>query len=368
MNSTSLLPTFLDVDLTALNIECLPKDILMKFQGKSNSECQFDYHILQREIQYIPKVKNDVRVDEFCLVAEKVTGEWQRGRVVGKMNQLYTVLLIDRGEELRVDGIRIASACDKLFELPPRVVFGIFANILPAGEKWSPKALNYFKSLVGIQLKVNMQTALPLQMILFETAKVISDVLKLRLGRFIDRDTFRLIVEILKELPKPMPDLLHQKRPKLSLSSNSASFDVQYLLDNFQPSLPVGSLDSVKVSSALSPGKFYCQLLKWIPEIEDLTECMNLHYNTIDQENNPTCDNFGFLCVAKGTNGQWQRGILQQLLPNNQVKIWFMDYGSSEFIPSIHMKKLKQDFIFAPMFSFACSLTYLHCSEPEVRK
>lgn len=95
MNSTSLLPTFLDVDLTVLHIEC-HKDILVKFQGKSNHECHFDYHILQREIQYIPKVKNDVRVDEFCLVEEKVTGEWQRGIVVGKTNELYTVLLIDR--------------------------------------------------------------------------------------------------------------------------------------------------------------------------------------------------------------------------------------------------------------------------------
>ncbi|CAO2605114.1 Tudor domain-containing protein 15 [Lemmus lemmus] len=368
MNSTSLLPTFLDVDLTVLHIECLPKDILVKFQGKSNSECQFDYHILQREIQYTPKVRNHVRVDEFCLVEEKVTGEWQRGRVVGKTNEVYTVLLIDRGEELRVDGTRIASACDKLFELPPRVIFGIFANILPVGEKWSPKALNYFRSLVGIQLKVNMQTVLPLQMFLLEAPKVISEVLELQLGRFIDRDTFRLIVEILKELPKPMPDFLHQKRPESPLSSNSASHDVQYLLDNFQPSLPVGSLYSVKVSSALSPGKFYCQLLKWIPELEDLTECMNLHYNKVCQENRPTCDNFGLLCVAKGTNGQWQRGILQQLLPDNQVKIWFMDYGSSESIPSIHVKKLKQDFIFAPLFSFPCSLTYLHCPDPDVRK
>ncbi|XP_040586899.1 tudor domain-containing protein 15 [Mesocricetus auratus] len=368
MDSTSLLPTFLDVDLTVLHIECLPKDVLVKFQGKNNNECQFDYHILQREIQYIPKVKNTVGVDEFCLVEEKVTGEWQRGRVVEKTNELYTVLLIDRGEKLRVDGTRVASACEKLFELPPRVVFGIFANILPVGEKWSPKALHYFKSLVGIQLKVNMQTVLPLQMILLESPKVISEVLELQLGRFIDRDTFRLIVEILKELPQPMPDLLQHKKLESSLSSKSTSLDVQYILDNFQPSLSVGSLDSVKVSSALSPSKFYCQLLKQIPELEDLTECMNLHYNTVGQETSPTCDNFGLLCVAKGTNGRWQRGILQQLLPDNQVKIWFMDYGSSESIPSIHVKKLKQDFIFAPLFSFPCSLTYLHCPDPGVRR
>ncbi|CAH6786860.1 Tdrd15 [Phodopus roborovskii] len=368
MDSTSLLPTVLDVDLTVLRIECFPKDVLVKFQGKINSECQFDYHILQREIQYIPKVKNTVGIDDFCLVEEKVTGEWQRGRVVGKTNEVYTVLLIDRGEELRVDGTRVASACEKLFELPPRVIFGIFANILPVGEKWSPKALHYFKSLVGIRLKATAQTILPLQMILLEAPKVISEVLELQLGRFIDRDTFCLIVEILKELPQPMPDLLQHKRPESSLSSIGTSLDVQYILDNFQTSVSVGSLDSIKVSSALSPGKFYCQLLKRIPELEDLTECMNLHYNTVGQETSLTCDNFGLLCVAKGTNGHWQRGILQQLLPDNQVKIWFMDYGSSESIPSVHVKKLKQDFIFAPLFSFPCSLTYLHYPDPEVRK
>ncbi|KAL6051517.1 hypothetical protein STEG23_011322 [Scotinomys teguina] len=368
MDSTSSLPTFLDVDLTVLHIECLPNDILVKFQGKNKSECQLDYHILQREIQFTPKVKNNVGVDEFCLVEEKASGEWQRGRVVGRKNEVYTVLLIDRGEELRVDGTRVASACEKLFELPPRVVFGIFANILPVGEKWSPKALNYFKSLVGIQLRGNMQTISSLQMILLEAPKIISEVLELQLGRFVDWDTFRLIVEILKELPQPMPDLQQHRRPESLVCSNSTSLDVHYVLDSFQSSLSVGSLDSIQVSSALSPGKFYCQLCKWIPELEDLTECMNLHYNTVGQETSPTCDNFGLLCVAKGINGQWQRGILQQLLPDNQVKIWFMDYGSSELIPSIHVKKLKQDFIFAPLFSFACSLTYLHCPVPEVRK
>ncbi|XP_052042702.1 tudor domain-containing protein 15 [Apodemus sylvaticus] len=368
MDSTSLLPTLLDVDLTVLHIECLPKDILVKFQGKNNSECQFDYHILQREIQYIPKVKNNVDIDEFCLVEERGTGEWQRGRVLEKRNEVYTVLLIDRGDELTVDSTRVASACKKLFELPPRVVFGIFANILPVGEKWSPKALNYFKSLVGMRVKGNMQTILPLQMILLEAPKVISGVLELQLGRFIDRDTFRLVVEILKEFPQPMPDLLQHKSPELPSSSKSASLDIQYVLDNFQPSLPVGSLDSIKVSSALSPSKFYCQLLKQIPELEDLTECMNLHYNTVSQEASPECDNFGLLCVAKGTNGKWQRGILQQVLPNNQVKIWFMDYGGSESVPSVHLKKLKQDFIFARSFSFPCSLTHLHSPDQEVRE
>lgn len=365
MESTSL---FLDVDLTISHIKCLPKNILVKFQGRNNIECEFDYHILQREIQHIPKVKNNVDIDEFCLVEERVSGEWQRGRVLEKKNELYTVLLIDHGEELRVDGMQVASACGDLFELPPRAIIGIFANILPVGEKWSPKALNYFKSLEGLQMKGYIQAILPLQMILLEVPKIISQVLELQLGRLVDADSFRLIVEMLKEFPQQMPDLKQHKRPELSLTNNDSLLDIQHVLDNMRPSLSIGSIERVKISSALSPSKFYCQLIKWIPELENLTVCMNLHYDIISQESSPTCDNFGLFCVAKSRNGQWHRGILQELLPNNQLKIWFMDYGSSESVPSIHVRKLKQDFILAPLFSFACSLTYLHSPDRDARK
>nr|XP_060505685.1 tudor domain-containing protein 15 [Panthera onca] len=367
MDSTSLLPMFLDMDLTISHIECFPKDILVKFQGRNNTECEFDYHILQREIQHIPKVKANVDIDEFCLVEERVSGEWQRGRVMEKKNEVYTVLLIDHGEELRVDSTQVASACGNLFELPPRVIFGIFANILPNGERWPLKALNYFKSLVGLQVKGCVQAVLPLQRTLLEVPKIISQVLELQLGRLIDGDSFRLIVEMLKEFPQEMPDLLQHRRPEL-LSKNDTPVDVQHVLDNLQPSLSVGSIESIKVSSALSPSKFYCQLIKWIPELENLTACMTLHYDAISQVSSPTCDNFGLLCVAKRRNGQWYRGILQQLLPNNQVKIWFMDYGSTEAIPSIHVKKLKQDFILVPLFSFPCSLTYLNSPDRDARK
>ncbi|KAM5254534.1 LOW QUALITY PROTEIN: tudor domain-containing protein 15 [Hipposideros larvatus] len=368
MDSTSLLPTCLDVDLTISHIECLPKDILVKFQGRNNIECEFDYHILQQEIQYIPKVKNNVDIDEFCLVEERISGEWQRGRVLEKKNELYTVFLIDHGQKLRVDSTHVASACGNLFELPPRVVVGIFANILPVGEKWSPKALNYFKSLVGLQTKGWVQAILPLQMILLEVPKIISQVLELQLGRLIDADSFCLIVEMLKEFPQQMPDLLQHKKPEVSVSNNDTLLDIQHVLDNLQPSVSIGSMESVKVSSALSPSKFYCQLIKWIPELENLTVCMNLHYDIVSQESSPTCDNFGLLCVAKRRSGQWHRGILQKLLPNNQVKIWFMDYGSSESVPSIHVKKLKQDFILVPLFSFPCSLSYLRSPDGDARK
>lgn len=97
-----------------------------------------------------------------------------------------------------------------------------------------------------------------------------------------------------------MPDSLHHKRPESSLSNNDTLLDIQHVLDNLQPSLSVGSTESVKVSSALSPSKFYCQLIKWIPELENFTTSMTLHYDIISQGSSPTCDNFDYFVLPEG--------------------------------------------------------------------
>ncbi|XP_016283842.2 tudor domain-containing protein 15 [Monodelphis domestica] len=362
------------MDLKISHIECLAKEILVKFQGKYDIECEFDYHILQSEIQHISKTHSHVRVGEFCLVEERDSGEWHRGRVVESKNEFYRVFLIDCGKELRVSAARVASACENLFELPPRIVVGVFANILPLGEKWSPKALNYFTSLVGLQVKGYVQAILPHQVVLLEAPRIISEVLELQLGRLIDGDSFHLLIEMLKEFPPSpscpqMPDLLEQqyKRPKSLCSSSEISPNFQHILDDLQPSLSINCMESVKIASAVSPSWFYCHLMKWLPELDNLTTAMSLHYETVSRERNPPCDNFGLLCVAKRRNGQWYRGVLQQLLPLDQVKIWFMDLGNSEAVPSNYVKKLKQEFSSLPLFSFPCTLSHIGNPNKDVR-
>ncbi|XP_068959116.1 tudor domain-containing protein 15 [Petaurus breviceps papuanus] len=374
MNSKHPFPPSLDLALKISHIECLAKEILVKFQGKYDVKCELDYRILQSEIQHIPKAYNNVGLGEFCLVEERVSGEWHRGQVVENKNHFYRVFLIDCGKELRVSAAHVVSAGDNFFELPPRIAVGVFANILPLGEKWSPKALNYFMSLVGLQVKGRVQAILPHRMILLEVPRIISDLLELQLGRLIDGDSFHLIIEMLKEFPpnpssSQMPDLLQQqfKRPSSSCSNNEISPNYQHVLDNLQPSLSVNCMESVKIASAVSPNRFYCHLMKWLPELENLTTTMSLHYEAISRERNPPSDNFGLLCVAKRRDRRWYRGLLQQLLPHDQVKIWFMDLGNSEAVPSQYVKKLKQEFSLGPLLSFPCSLSHFSNPDKDVR-
>lgn len=364
---------FQDIDLKITDISYHPKEVLVKFQGQYDTENVFDYHILQREIQHVSKVKDTVGIGECCLVEDPNCGEWFRGRVAQKKNHIYEVFLMDSGKILGVHETHIASAVDELFQVPPKMVCGIFANILPDEEKWSPKALNYFSSLIGLQIKGHVPAILPHQKFLLDVPKITSDVIELKLGRLVDGDTFHLIVEMLSELPqehlcKQMPDLLQQKytSPDSVFFDTRIQADVQPILSSFQPLLSVGEVEKVKISAAVSPGKFYCQLLRRQIELDELTTNMSSYYEAIRKENLPSWDSLGVLCAARQKNGQWHRGVIQQLL-TDKVRVWFMDFGSYEAVPSSCILKLLPEFISVPIFSFPCALSCLSDHDETVR-
>ncbi|XP_054827006.1 tudor domain-containing protein 15 [Eublepharis macularius] len=365
---------FIDVDLKITDIHYHPKEVLVKFQGSYNTDHEFDYHILQNEIQQVSKVKDCIGIGEFCLVEDPNCGEWYRGRVIRKKNHIYEVFLIDNGNTLAVRDSCIASAVDELFQLPPKMVCGIFANILPVGEKWSSKALNYFSSLIDLQIKGRVQAIMPHQTFLLDVPKVTSDVIELKLGKCVDGDTFHLIVEMLAELPEEplcnqMPDLIQKKYTRQDSVFCNAMIqqDFQPIFDRLRPLLSVGGVQQVKISVAVSPSKFYCQPVQYLMELDELTNNMSSYYETINRENIPSFDSLGVLCAARRKDGHWYRGVIQQLLSDNNVKVWFVDIGNCEAVPSSCVLKLESKFISVPRFSFPCALSCLSDQDKSIR-
>ncbi|NWY38456.1 TDR15 protein, partial [Sylvia atricapilla] len=300
---------------------------------------------------------------------------WHRGRVLRKKGNIYETFLIDTGHVLAVEETHLAAACDELFQLPPKVILGVFASILPLGERWGPKAVNYFSSLVGLQITGHVKAVTPYQLFILEVPKIITDVLELQLGKFIDGDSFCLVVETLSALPqgmlcKRMPELLKQKYPfreLLTLNNSEKQTDFWHVPDQLFPRLPVGSQENVKVTGAISPNKFYCQIQKWQKELECLTGAMHLHYETLVGENTTSCDSLGLLCAAKRQNGQWHRGVIKQLL-SDHVEVWFMDFGIIETVPPSCIRKLKAEFMTLPMISFPCALSCFGSQDETVMK
>ncbi|NWU29279.1 TDR15 protein, partial [Dyaphorophyia castanea] len=300
---------------------------------------------------------------------------WHRGRVLGKKGNICEAFLIDTGHVLAVEETHLAAACDELFQLPPKVVLGIFASILPLGERWGPKAINYFSSLVGLQITGHVKAITPYQLFILEVPKIITDVLELQLGKFIDGDSFCLVVETLRALPegvlcKRMPQLLKQKYPfreLLTLNNSEKPTDFWHVPDQLFPCLPVGSKENVKITGAVSPNKFYCQIQKWQKELEYLTGAMHLYYEALVGENTTSCDSLGLLCAAKRQNGQWHRGVIKQLL-SDHVEVWFMDFGIIEAVPPSCIQKLKAEFMSLPMNSFPCALSCFGSQDETVIK
>ncbi|NXK77325.1 TDR15 protein, partial [Amazona guildingii] len=300
---------------------------------------------------------------------------WHRGRVLEKRETTFKVFLIDTGQVLVVKETHLASACDKLFKLPPKVVLGVFASILPLGEKWGPKAINYFSSLVGLQVTGHVKAVMPYQLFILEVPRIISDVLELQLGKFIDGDSFCLIVEVLRAFPQEMlcnrvPQLLQQKLPVKDLlifSNSEKPTDFWPVPGDLFPRLPVGSQENVIITVAISPTKFYCQIQKWQKELEDLTRAMCLYYEAISTENMKSFDSLGLLCAAKRQNGKWHRGVIKQFL-SDHVEVWFMDFGNIEAVPSSCVQKLEVEFMALPMISFPCALSCFDSQDETVIK
>ncbi|XP_062429102.1 tudor domain-containing protein 15 [Rhea pennata] len=374
MASLAPSPNILDIHLKITHIECHPECLLVAFQGQYKEGCEFDYNILQNEIERVFKVQDNVDVGGSCLV-EDTEGKWHRGKVLEKKENTYEVFLIDIGQVLMVDEIHVASACGELFQLPPKMVYGVFANILPLGEKWGPKAINYFSSLIGLQIAGHVKAVLPYQLFILEVSKVVSDIVELKLGKLIDGDSFCLIVETLKALPqemlcKRMPQLLKHKyavQELLTFSDSEKPLYFRPVPGDLLPLIPVGSKENVKITVAISPNKFYCQIQKWQKELEDLTGAMHLYYEAMTRESNTSLDNLGLLCAARRQNGQWQRGVIQQLL-SDHVEVWFMDFGNIEAVPSSCVWKLKEEFMSLPMTSFPCALSCFSNQDEAVIK
>uniref|UniRef100_A0A8B9GA75 Tudor domain containing 15 n=1 Tax=Amazona collaria TaxID=241587 RepID=A0A8B9GA75_9PSIT len=335
-NTPGTVVTSLDMNLKITCIECHPECLVIMFQGQYKAGCELDYYILQNEIQRVFKVKDKISVGGSCLV-EDTEGKWHRGRVLEKRETTFKVFLIDTGQVLVVKETHLASACDKLFKLPPKVVLGVFASILPLGEKWGPKAINYFSSLVGLQVTGHVKAVMPYQLFILEVPRIISDVLELQLGKFIDVDSFCLI------------DLLI------------------FIPGDLFPRLPVGSQENVILTVAISPTKFYCQIQKWQKELEDLTGAMCLYYEAISTENMKSFDSLGLLCAAKRQNGKWHRGVIKQFL-SDHVEVWFMDFGNIEAVPSSCVQKLEVEFMALPMISFPCALSCFDSQDETVIK
>uniref|UniRef100_A0A6Q2YQ85 Tudor domain-containing protein n=1 Tax=Esox lucius TaxID=8010 RepID=A0A6Q2YQ85_ESOLU len=312
------------------------------------------------EIQNAYKTNEAVELGEFCLVEDVLTNRWFRGRVQNHQKDLFDVFLIDHGNVLSVTASHLAKALDELFMLPPKIICGFFANVLPLRENWDSSSEKYFTSLIGSEMKGYVHALLPHKVLILEAPGINKDLFRLSLGKHVDTDTFLLLVEILTELPlkqniEPVPDLLIDKQDGQELSFKPFRFKgFEDILLSSGPKITPGQRLNVRITAAVNPGSFYCQMASMVKDLKEMLDKLALYCESKRKVPTQKCaDNLGLLCSVKGKDEKWHRGFVQFLPVNSKVRVLFVDYG---FCESVKVDNIPDKFAIEPAFAFSCSL------------
>uniref|UniRef100_A0A672Q3H8 Si:dkeyp-93d12.1 n=1 Tax=Sinocyclocheilus grahami TaxID=75366 RepID=A0A672Q3H8_SINGR len=362
------------VELKLTHIDCSPEDTLVHFQGQYMTICELDYNILQVEIQNAVKLKVSVEVGELCLVEDAVSGRWFRGRVQNIQKDLFHVFLLDHGDVLIVGPSHLFCISDTLLMLPPKIVCGFFANILPVQNRWDSLTESYFSSFIGCQIKGYIHARLPYQVLLLEVPDISCDLLKLRLGRHVDTSTFLLLVEMLIEEPIPqsnesVPDLLIENQVGQECCLKSSSLlGFEEILSLNGPKLKVGQKVRVIVAAAVNPRLFYCRLSSMSKDLQEMSNKLALACESgCGSLSSKPLENLGLLCAVKGKDEKWHRGFVQCLPLNSQVRVVFVDSGYCESVKVENILQLPSEFLSTPIMAFPCSLSCLEEQEENIK-
>lgn len=354
------------VDLKLTHIDCSPGNTLVPFQGQYATICELDYNILQVEIQNVPKITVSVKVGDFCLVEDFPSSRWYRGRVQNQSGDLFDVFLLDHGNILTVGPNHLSIISDSLLMLPPKIVCGFIANVLPVQECWDQPSEAYFSSLIGRHIKGYIHGLLPYKVLILEVPEIAKDLLRLSLGRHVDTDTFLLLVELIIEVPiqqscESVPDLLIEKQIAQEISFKSSNLcGYENILSLGGSKLVVGQKERVRIAAAVNPGLFYCQLSSAAKDLKEMSEKLALVCESRNDDfRDKPGENLGLLCAIKGKDEKWHRGLVQCLPINSQVRVVFVDYGYCESVKVENIFQLPSDFILGPVMTFPCSLSCL---------
>ncbi|KAI7800143.1 putative tudor domain-containing protein 6, partial [Triplophysa rosa] len=363
------------VELKLTHIDCSSNDTLVHFQGHYMTICELDYNILQVEIQNAVKTKASIQLGELCLVEDPQSGRWYRGRVQIKENGLYHVFLMDHGDVLTVGPNNLSMLSDTLRMLPPKIVCGFFANILPVQKQWNSLTENYFSSLIGSQINGYIHARLPYQVLILEVPDIKSDLLKLKLAKHVDTSTFLLLVEMLIEIPikqsnESVPDLLIEKQMGQEYclkSSNLPGFEEILSLNG--PKLKVGQKVEAFVTAAVNSGLFYCRLTSMGKDAQKMSQRLVLECESGSVGlSNKVFENLGLLCAVKGKDEKWHRGVVQCLPISSHVRVMFIDSGYCESVKVENILQLPSEFLSTPIMAVPCSLSCLGGQDDAVKK
>lgn len=336
------------VDLKLTHLDWDAESALIHFQGQYLSTCEADYCALTAEIQRFPKTHVAVDVGEICLVEDRDSAQWFRGRVQNREESSYDVLLIDEGNVVTVDVSRISSCPEELLTLPPKLICGFLADVLLFQSCCQSSVDKFFSNLIGRNLTGFVHGTLPHHVVLLEAPDINRDLVQHGFGRHVDSDTFLCLVEMLTDVE------FVQKSDPLSGKQRVRPLLQRYrdFLSFCGPRLACGTEAEVRVTAAFNMGLFYCRMVSSEADLSKMSSQIGASCDR-EQKSQQSLDE---LCAVKGKDEKWYRGFLLSAPIPSHLKVFFIDCGYFETVRADSVHKLPAlGFNSAPL-AFPCRL------------
>ncbi|KAL9980435.1 hypothetical protein ACROYT_G009026 [Oculina patagonica] len=265
----------------------------------------------------------------LCCAQFTEDNKWYRGKITGvKRGGMVEVHFVDYGNYEILPLSRIKKLQAEFLKLPPQAVKCALAKISPTNQDLlSDDVMNRFEELTLDKELVMMadkydEVSGTFAVVLLDTTE----------GKNLD---------IASDLQTIMGPCTTREKAHIVAAQ-------------IQP----GTTERVFVSSASSPAKFFCQLLKTTDSLDELMNEMFEYYEQLsahqEQMSQPSVGEF---CAAKFTlDDGWYRAKVLEVQGDN-ISVFYIDYGNSETLSLSRLKILNSKFQTLASQAIECSLS-----------
>ncbi|KAJ7341489.1 hypothetical protein JRQ81_005645 [Phrynocephalus forsythii] len=112
-----------------------------------------------------------------------------------------------------------------------------------------------------------------------------------------------------------------------------------------------GTVLDIVCSHCSSPGDFSCQLRSRLPQLNNLMEQIQFHYNS----KKTPYENGQVACIVNHSkDGKWYRGVVLKHLSQTEVDVLFVDYGNKETVCLSELQAIFPEFLILESQAFRC--------------
>ncbi|XP_026641583.1 tudor domain-containing protein 6 isoform X5 [Microtus ochrogaster] len=310
--------------------------LMRNAQGFQTLMCDIEDYCKSEPAPY----KGDTRA---CLAIRTANGRWSRAVISGAPSLEHVrVVFVDYGDKDVISMKNILSISDAFLKVRAQAFWCSLYNLIqPTGDNpfvWDEKAVKAFSGFIDDAWQNNLELKCTLFALASRHDEEWFNVVDL-LTPF--QSACHFLVE--KSLARPVK-LQKPLEPSVQLHSYYYSTH----------DLKIGSEELVYVTHVEDPWTFYCQLARNTNILEQLSyNIMQLSKALLDVKASPLVP--GTLCLAKYTDGNWYRGVIEKE-PN---KIFFVDFGNT-YVASDHLLPIPRDaydVLLLPMQAIKCSLS-----------